>query len=94
MKTLQDTVFAIVGLGLIGGSYAKALKAQKVKRIIGMDTNHIVTMMARDEMYIDEMADENPALLGQADVIICCMYPDAFVPFVREHVHEWKKMYY
>lgn len=91
MKNLQDTVFAIVGLGLIGGSYAKALKAQKVKRIIGMDTNHIVTMMARDEKYIDEMADDNPKLLGEADVIICCMYPSAFVPFVRDHVKDWKK---
>ena len=30
MKKLQDTVVAIIGLGLIGGSYAKALKAQKV----------------------------------------------------------------
>lgn len=91
MKTLQDTVFAIVGLGLIGGSYAKALKAQKVKHIIGMDTNHIVTMMAQDEKYIDEMADADPTLLGEADVIICCMYPGAFVPFVRDHVRDWKK---
>lgn len=29
MKKLQDTVVAIVGLGLIGGSYAKALKARR-----------------------------------------------------------------
>ena len=36
MKKLEETTFAIVGLGLIGGSYAKALKNLKVKRIIGM----------------------------------------------------------
>ena len=90
MKKLQDTVVAIVGLGLIGGSYAKALKSQKVKRIIGMDRNHIVSLMAKDEGYVTELADGNPELLREADVIICCMYPSAFVPFVREHVQYFK----
>ena len=41
MKNLQETVFAIVGLGLIGGSYAKALRGQKVQKILGLDTNPI-----------------------------------------------------
>lgn len=93
MKKLQDTVVAIVGLGLIGGSYAKALKSQKVKRIIGMDRNHIVSLMALDEGYVTELADEDPELLREADVIICCMYPGAFVPFVKDHVRYFKKMY-
>lgn len=91
MKKLQDTVVAIVGLGLIGGSYAKALKSQKVKRIIGMDRNHIVSLMALDEGYVTELADEDPERLREADVIICCMYPGAFVPFVRDHVKYFKK---
>lgn len=90
MKKLQDTVVAIVGLELIGGSYAKALKSQKVKRIIGMDRNHIVSLMAKDEGYVTELADGNQELLREADVIICCMYPSAFVPFVREHVQYFK----
>ena len=34
MKNLQETVFAIVGLGLIGGSYAKAL-GPKGPKILG-----------------------------------------------------------
>ena len=91
MKKLQDTVVAIVGLGLIGGSYAKALKSQKVKRIIGMDRNHIVSLMALDEGYVTELADEDPERLREADVIICCMYPGAFVPFVRDHVKYFEK---
>ncbi len=65
MKKLQDTVVAIIGLGLIGGSYAKALKAQKVKRVIGSDRNHIVSLMAKDEGYVDELADDKPELLGR-----------------------------
>lgn len=90
MKKLQDTVVAIIGLGLIGGSYAKALKAQKVKRVIGSDRNHIVSLMAKDEGYVDELADDKPELLREADVIICCMYPSAFVPFVKENRQYFK----
>jgi prephenate dehydrogenase len=91
MKALEDTVFAIVGLGLIGGSYAKALRNRKAKRIIGMDSNHIVSLMAKDEGYITDIADENPELLQEADMIICAMYPGAFVPFVKEHVQYFRR---
>ena len=90
MKNLQETVFAVIGLGLIGGSYAKALKRQKVARIIGLDRNHIVSMMAEDEGYITEIADDKPELLGEADVIVNCMYPSALVPFIRDHVMYFK----
>lgn len=90
MKKLQDTVVAIIGLGLIGGSYAKALKAQKVKRVIGSDRNHIVSLMAKDEGYVDELADDKPELLREADVIVCCMYPSAFVPFVKANRQYFK----
>lgn len=90
MKKLQDTIVAIIGLGLIGGSYAKALKAQKVKRVIGSDRNHIVSLMAKDEGYVDELADDKPELLREADVIICCMYPSVFVPFVKANMQYFK----
>lgn len=90
MKTLQKTVFAVIGLGLIGGSYAKALKRQKVEKIIGLDRNHIVSLMAKDEGYITDIADDTPEMLGEADVIINCMYPSAFVPFIRDHLKYFK----
>ena len=39
-----------------------------------MDRNHIVSLMALDEGYVTELADEDPERLREADVIICCMY--------------------
>lgn len=90
-KKLQDMTFAIIGLGLIGGSYAKALKNLKVKNIIGIDSNHIVAMMAKDEGFITETCFDSMAPLQKADVIICALYPDAVVDFVRENVHNFKK---
>ena len=55
MKSLEETTFAIIGLGLIGGSYAKALKNRNAHKIIGMDRNHIVSLMAKDEGYITDI---------------------------------------
>ncbi len=91
MKTLQETTFAIIGLGLIGGSYAKALRNLKVKRIIGMNRNPIVAMMAKDEGNITDICDEEGKLLGEADVIINALYPGIFVDFVRAQVHNFKE---
>ena len=35
----QQLTFAVVGMGLIGGSYAKALRRLGVNKIIGVDTD-------------------------------------------------------
>lgn len=91
MKTLQETTFAIIGLGLIGGSYAKALKNLKVKRIIGMNRNPIVALMAKDEGNITDICEEDGALLQEADVIINALYPGVFVDFVAKYVQHFKK---
>ena len=68
----------------------KALRGQKVQKILGLDTNPIVTLMAKDEGYITDNIDECPERLKEADVIVCAMYPGAFVPFVKEHVKDFK----
>jgi len=90
-KKLQDINFAIIGLGLIGGSYAKALKNLKVKNIIGVDSNPIVAMMAKDEGVITETCIDSMEALQRADVIICALYPDAVTDFVKENVQNFKK---
>ena len=52
-KELKDTVFCIVGLGLIGGSYAKALRRLNVKKIIGVDSDKAVLGQALKEDVVD-----------------------------------------
>jgi len=88
---LQDITFGIIGLGLIGGSYAKALKNLKVKNIIGVDSNPIVAMMAKDEGVITENCNDSMEPLKRADVIICALYPAAVLKFVRENVQYFKE---
>lgn len=88
---LQDITFGIIGLGLIGGSYAKALKNLKVKNIIGVDSNPIVAMMAKDEGVITENCNDSMEPLRRADVIICALYPAAVLNFVQKNAQYFKK---
>jgi len=89
---LQDITFGIIGLGLIGGSYAKALKNLKVKNIIGVDSNPIVAMMAKDEGVITENCNDSMEPLKRADVIICALYPAAVLNFVQKNAQYFKKV--
>lgn len=50
----QQLTFAVVGMGLIGGSYAKALRRLGVKKIIGVDTDGKVLRQAQEQAVIDE----------------------------------------
>lgn len=85
-KPLQELTFAIVGMGLIGGSYAKALRKLKVKRILGMDISHDIAMACRNANMIDEVVEASGRNLKEADVIICSVYPEAIVDFVRRNL--------
>ena len=85
-KPLQDLTFAIVGLGLIGGSYAKALRNLKVRRIMGMDISHGIARACLNANMSDEIVEEDGSNLKEADVIICSVYPEAMVDFVRKNI--------
>ena len=45
--------FAIVGLGLIGGSYAKALRVLGAKQIIGVERSEATLVQAKELGIID-----------------------------------------
>lgn len=88
-KPLRDLTFAIVGLGLIGGSYAKALRNLKVRKILGMDISHGIARACLNANMIDEVVEEDGRNLKEADVIICSVYPEAVVGFVRQNVQNF-----
>ncbi len=88
-KPLRDLTFAIVGLGLIGGSYAKALRNIKVRKILGMDISHGIARACLNANMIDEVIEADGSNLKEADVIICSVYPEAIVGFVRQNVQNF-----
>lgn len=79
---------AVIGLGLIGGSICKALKKNTFHHIMGMDKDTTVTEKALACSAVDEIIDTDR--LGEADLTILCLYPEAIVDFVNENADKFK----
>lgn len=79
----SDSCFLIVGLGLMGGSYAKALKKTGFKvNAIDKDRSGLEYALAND--IIDSGSTENdPALIESADYIVLALYPTLVTPWVE-----------
>lgn len=79
---LQDSKIAIVGLGLMGGSLALALKG-KCAGLYGIDSDQATVELALAKGIVDQ-ADRNPAnLLRQADIIILAIPVSAIIGFIQ-----------
>ena len=77
---------AIVGLGLIGGSMAKSIKARTAHTVWGADLDQETMVMARMCGAIDgPLTGEN---LPRADLILIAIRPGAAVAWVAEHAGE------
>lgn len=73
----------IVGLGLIGGSMAKSIKARTAHTVYGSDLDSETMTMARMCGAIDApLTDEN---LPQCDLILIAIRPGAAIEWVRRH---------
>lgn len=79
----------IVGLGLIGGSLARALTDSGKHEIFGLDRNRSSLLAAKMVGAIkDEINGDN---IGTMDMIFIALYPQATVDFVDEYASKIKK---
>lgn len=75
----------IVGLGVIGGGYARALSKKGYRvRCITKEQKDIDYAMERG-MILYGTTEVEPALVRQADLIIFALYPHIFVRWIKEH---------
>ena len=75
----------IVGLGLIGGSYAKALRKLGFK-ISAITLNQEDIDYALEHGIIDEgFTKPFPEVLGKAELIIFALYPKVFMEWIEEY---------
>lgn len=81
-----NQTIGIIGLGLIGGSYAKGLRKIGVKKIIAVDVNEATLKKALTDGVIDEGYTAGGKELRQADMVIFCMAADAMIRFIEENV--------
>lgn len=80
---------AVVGLGLIGGSFCKTLKKHTFHRIMGIDHDPETIRKALECGAIDEAI--TPERLSEANLVILCLYPEAIVRFVEQNADFFKK---
>jgi prephenate dehydrogenase len=80
---LQDSKIAIIGLGLMGGSLALALKG-KCAALYGIDSNRPTLELALAKQIVDEADTDLAKLLHQADIIILATPVPAILDLIEE----------
>lgn len=81
----------IIGLGLIGGTYAKSLKKYPYK-IYGVDINQESIEYALKNGIIDYgTTSPSKDFLRKMDVVFLCLYPKDITPFIRKHIMSFKE---
>ena len=86
----KETYFLIVGLGLLGGSYAQGLSAAGYE-VDAIDLDEQNLQYAAQAGWIRQFSVEpDPALIQQADVLIFAVYPNTIVDWIRAN-QSWMK---
>ncbi|MBK1809072.1 prephenate dehydrogenase [Clostridium sp. YIM B02505] len=81
----------IVGLGVIGGSFAKALKAFEEHEVYGID-NDISTLNKAESLGIIKKGYlDGKEPLEISDLVILCIYPMSVLKFIESNKQYFKK---
>lgn len=78
----------VIGLGLIGGSMAKAFSEKTKAKVYGYDLSSEVVSQAIKDGVIDGDLNEH---FGETDLLIVALYPDLVVPAVMSAAKKLKK---
>lgn len=87
---MPDTDFSklkitIVGLGVIGGSFAKGLKDVEKDKLYGVDIDENTLITAIGEGIIDEGFTDPCIPLKESDIVILCIYPKQIKDFIIKY---------
>ncbi len=84
----RDTRILIVGLGLLGGSYAMALKKKGFRCIYGFARRQDTLDYAFEHGMIDEGSCEiDQDLISRAEMIVFALYPTVLLKWVEQYGH-------
>ena len=82
-------IIGVAGLGLIGGSLARALSESGKHTVLGLDINRSSLLAAKLVGAInDELNEQN---IEKCDIIFIALYPQATVDFVEKFANKIKK---
>lgn len=85
MKLNKDMNILIVGLGLLGGSYAKALtdKGYNVSAITRLQDS--IDYAIENSMITQGTTVVNEETVGKADLIVFALYPTVFIDWIEKN---------
>lgn len=89
MRDLNLSI-TVVGLGLIGGSLAMALRELSPKALYAVDINEETLREAKAVGVIDEGYKSPEIPLKKSDLVIISVYPKDSLKFIRENIHNFK----
>ena len=80
----------IVGIGVIGGSYAMALKEAGYNEVYGIDKNIDTLNKAKALGIIKEGYEDGKEIVSEADLIVLAVYPDLVKSFISNNKENFK----
>ena len=90
MEWISDSRILIVGLGLIGGSYARALKRLGY-HVSAIDKRRETIDYALENHIINDGSTEvTEEIVGSADAVIFGLYPKVFLEWIDSYQHMLK----
>ena len=89
MEKSGKLTVGIVGLGLIGGSLAKAVKENTQHTVLGMDLDPAVVLKARLLDAVDGELDLKG--LKRCDLLLIAIHPIATLKFLEEHAEKFNQ---
>lgn len=80
----------IVGMGVIGGGYAMALKEAGYKEIYGVDNNIETLEKAKNLGLIKDGYLKEEEIISKADLVILSIYPNSIKDFIIKNKNNFK----
>ncbi len=95
---LKKLNYGIVGLGIMGGSFAKSIRQNILSqngstgKILCCNRSTACLGMATQDGVADKVftSDKVDQMLPECDVVFVCLYPHATLDFLKEHREQFK----
>lgn len=85
MKLDKNTKILILGLGLMGGSYAESLTSHGFEVGAIARRQETIDYALREGIIKHGRAEIDPEYIGQFDLLVFAMYPHAFVEWIEKY---------
>ena len=88
---LEDIAITVVGLGVVGGSFAEGLKKAGAGKVYGIDNNLETLKKAKKSGIVDEAFENGKIPLPKTDLVIISLYPELLETFILENNEYFKE---